>query len=270
LTAGVPRGFRANALIVLADLYAEQRGDARTALALVTECLVNVPDYSNAHFAHGKILARAGELFEARNAFGRAIAAGAHDREQFVVDNEIAIWKAASEIGATLMREARWAEALAWFELASRARPAAQPLLMNRAKCHEALGDVPAAETLFGAAFVGAGDERCAIEWINFLLRHGRGAEAFAAIETALALVSDTTQALLLGVAAAAHLRSGRREAAQVAVDRAVERGSRAASTATIEALAAQFAMPELAELLPAPLSGTRAKGLRIAYPSPR
>jgi tetratricopeptide (TPR) repeat protein len=264
MTRTAPRGFRIHALITLADLYAEVRHDVATAHALVNECLALVPNYSNAHFLQGKLLAREGALFEARDAFGRAIAAGAYDHEHFVVDNEIAIWKAHSEIGATLMREGRHAEALAWFELAAKARPAAQPLVINRAKCHEALGDLAAAESLFGAAFAAYRDQASAFEWINFLFRRGRTADASAAIDEALPLVNDESKALLLGTAAAAHLRAGRRDDAQAAVDRALAIGDGQAATATLAALAEHFGTPELADLLA--LCAPRAKPLQIAY----
>jgi tetratricopeptide (TPR) repeat protein len=263
LTRGAPRGFRVHALVVLADLYAQHHDDVARGLALVAECLALVPNYSNAHFTHGRLLARSGDLFEARNAFGRAIAAGAHDREQFVVDDEIAIWKAHSELGATLMREHRYAEALAWFELAAQARPVAQPLLFNRAKCHEALGDMDAAQTLLEGAFGGYRDEASAVQWINFLLRRGRTADAVAAVDAAVPFVNGKVGALLLGTAAAAHLRAGSRARAAATVDRALELGRE--STATLAALASHLGTPELMELLPA-VAGPRAKRLPIAY----
>jgi glycosyltransferase involved in cell wall biosynthesis len=249
LTRSSPRGFRVHALVVLADLYARDRDDLQTAFKLVRECLALVPNYSNAHFTHGRLLARSGDLFEARNAFGRAIAAGAHDREQFVVDDEIAVWKAHSEIGATLMREGRYAEALTWFELAAQARPAAQPLVINRAKCHEALGNVAAAQTLLEAAFSGYRDEASAVEWINFLLRRGRTNDAAVAVDEALTFFDESAQTVLLGTAAAAHLRAGARDRAALAVERALKLGSR--SAATLAALAVHLGAPELAGLLP-------------------
>lgn len=265
LTRAAPRGFRIHALVALADLYAEARGDLAAAAVLVAECLALVPTYSNAHFSHGKLLARRGELFAARSAFGRAIEAGAHDREQFVVDNEIAIWKAHSEIGATLMRERRFAEALAWFELAAQARPAAQPLVLNRAKCHDALGQFDAAEALFAAAFTSYADEASAVEWINFLLRRERIADAAAAVDAALPLVDPPTRALLLGTIAVAHVRGGHSEQAQADVDRALEQGNRAESGALIAAVAEQLGAPELAHFL-AQTPQPRTPGLRIVY----
>jgi tetratricopeptide (TPR) repeat protein len=264
LTRTTPRGYRAHALVALAELYAEYWGDVQKAHAVIAECLSHVPNYSNAHFLHGRLLSRAGDLHAARDAFGRAIAAGAHDHEQFVVDDEIAIWKAHSEIGGTLMREGRYSEALAWFELASRARPGAQPLVINRAKCHEALGDTRSAAELFAAAYRRFADAPSTIEWINCLLRLGRSAEALEVIDAASAFVDAPTQALLLATAAAVHLRAGHTEAARAAVERALSCGDRAASAATVRTLAEHLAMPELAELL-APGS-PRANRLQIAY----
>jgi glycosyltransferase involved in cell wall biosynthesis len=269
LTRATPRAYRVHGLISLAHLYADHRGDRITAHRLVRECLSLVPNYSNAHFAQGVFLARDGAFHAARDSFGRAIAAGTHDAEQFVVDNEIAIWKAHSEIGATLMHERRFGEALAWFELASRSRPGAQPLVINRAKCHEELGEFEAARELFTLAFDTFHDAPSTIEWINFLLRRERSGDALAAIETALPFMDDETGVVLLGTSAAVHLRAGHTAHAQRCVDRAVERGDRAAASASIEVLAEQLRLPELAALLPAPVRA-RAAGLSIAYVAQR
>jgi tetratricopeptide (TPR) repeat protein len=265
LTRTAPRGFRIHALVTLADLYARHRHDTRTAYELVHECLALVPTYSNAHFTHGQLLARDGQLFAARDAFGRAIAAGAHDAEQFVVDNEIAIWKAHSEIGATLMHERRFAEALAWFELASRARPDAAPLVINRAKCHEALGDAAAAATLFAAAAANYHDAASATEWINFLLRRGRTADALTAIEDALPWLDEDARTLCLGTAAAVHLRAGTPLRARDCVDRAVGVERRPALVARIECLAEHLGVPELAALV-GTSAGGRAPAFTITY----
>jgi hypothetical protein len=99
---------------------------------------------------------------------------------------------------------------------------------------------------------------------VNFLLRRDRTTEALGAIEVALEYVDDETSVLLLGTAAAVHLHAGNRDRAQREVDRAVERGNRAAATALIEALAVRLGLPVLAELLPAP--ATRAPRWSITY----
>jgi tetratricopeptide (TPR) repeat protein len=266
-TREVPRGFRANALVVLADLYAERRQDIDAALRTIAEALAVAPSYSNAHFAHGRFLAAAGRLYEARDAFGRAIAAGAHDGEHFVVDNEIAIWKAPSEIGVTLMREGRYDEALRWFSLAARQRPTVFPLIVNRAKCHEALGDPDAAEHLYAGAWLLFADEASAIEHVNFLLRVGRTQRALAAIEAALPALSPGYRTVFLGAAAAVHARAGHGDAARAAHARALAAQPPTIAEATLRALAQRLDEPALVNLLPPP-QPLRASGLRIAYTS--
>jgi len=265
MTRQTPRGFRAHALAALADLYNERDTDSGAAIETITECLTVAPNYSTAHFTHGKILAKRGEFHAARDAFGRAIAAGEHDAEQFVVDNEVAIWKAHSEIGATLMHEKRYADALKWFELASAARPMAAPLLVNRAKCHEQLGDLGSAATLYRAAFDAFKDEASAIEWVNFLLRAGRENEALDAIEACLACVSPGYQCVFLGTAALVHLRAGRESEAAEALERALAALHPAEARQTLMALAERMGAPDLVKMLPASVPA-RAPGLRIAY----
>ncbi|GAC1404077.1 MAG: hypothetical protein NVSMB64_06740 [Candidatus Velthaea sp.] len=263
-TLNTPRGFRAHGLVALADLYNDVRADTDRALAVIAECLNVAPNYSSAHFTHGRILARAGRYFEARNAFGAAIGAGAHDAEQFVVDGEVAVWKAHSEIGATLMREDRHAEALQWFELASQARPSAQPLIVNRARAHEALGDLAAAEALYRAAADGFADESSAIGFVNFLLRSGNEDAAIAAIESSLERLSTGYQRVFLGTAAACRLRAGDEPDAAAFVARALAVGDPSESEATLRALFAQIGQPQLLRFLR--IEPARAAGLRIAY----
>jgi hypothetical protein len=142
-------------------------------------------------------------------------------------------------------------------------------LVINRAKCHEELGEFEAARELFTLAFDTFHDAPSTIEWINFLLRRERSGDALAAIETALPFMDDETGVVLLGTSAAVHLRAGHTAHAQRCVDRAVERGDRAAASASIEVLAEQLRLPELAALLPAPVRA-RAAGLSIAYVAQR
>jgi hypothetical protein len=153
--------------------------------------------------------------------------------------------------------------------LAARSRPAAQPLVINRAKCHEALGDRRAAHALFRAAFDADCDTTSSVEWINFLLRCGNVDSALGAIAVAVPHVDDETAVVLLATQAALHLRAGKAGAAQIAVDRAVERGNRATASATVAALAVHYGVPALAELLPAP-PPTRANERSIAYVTTR
>jgi glycosyltransferase involved in cell wall biosynthesis len=264
-TRVVPRGFRANALVTLAELYASRRDGSANALRAIEEALTVAPTYSNAHFMHGRLLAAAGRLYEARDAFGRAVAAGAHDAEQFVVDNEIAVWKAPCEIGVTLMREKRYDEALRWFVFASERRRGVFPLILNRAKCHEALGELDAAEHLYAGAWLLFADEAAAIEHVNFLLRAERISHALAAIETALPVLSPEYRATFLGTAAAVHAKAGRESDARTAYTRALEAQPRPQAEETLRTLAQRLGEPALVKLFPE-LAPVRASGLRIAY----
>lgn len=250
MTEKTPRGFRPQALLMLAG---RQIADAEPELALSTidRCTAICPTLSDAHFLRGKVLASLGKFYAARDAFGAAIAASKHDDKQFLVDNEIGIWKAANEIAATLMREERWREALAWVEAALESRPAAQALVINRARCREALGDLELAEAGFRAAMDGYRDERSAIEYVNFLFRHAGPDVALAGVEAALPHLGDDYRRAFLVSVAAVMLRAGRVDAGRALVGRALEIGEPAFGRATVVALAGQFAYPELRSLLP-------------------
>jgi tetratricopeptide (TPR) repeat protein len=268
MTRTAPRAFRVNALVALADLYAQHCGELARAETTIAEAIAIAPTYSNAHFTHGRILHLRGDRYAAREAFGRAIAAGKHDGEQFVVDDEIAIWKAPNEIGATLMTEGRYREALPWFERAGQSRPGAVALLTNRAKCHEALGDTDAAESFYAEAARCGKDEPSAIEWVNFCLRTRPPDVAVAAIEAALPVLGYAYRATFLATAGAVRLRGGDAAAAADFVARAVAAPpTPAEGRALVSALAGRLGEPGLVRLLErgTPVL-TGAAGLRIAY----
>ena len=106
LTRETPRGFRPMALATLGGIYLD---DSRPldALALGDECVHIV-----ASLLRGRALAALSRFGEARAAFGEAIATGSNKTfEHFVVDDEIAAWKAHNEIGGTLVSEERFAPA---------------------------------------------------------------------------------------------------------------------------------------------------------------
>jgi len=267
LTRLAPRAFRVNALVALADLYAKDRGDLALAQATIDDALAIGPNYSNAHFTHGRILTLRGDRAAAREAFGNAIRAGKHDHEQFVVDDEIAIWKAANEIGATLMAEERYREALPWFERAAQNRPRAVALLSNRAKCHEALGELDAAEALYAEAARCGEDEPSAIEWVNFCLRARPAAVAEAAIEAALPALGHAYRCTFLAAAAGVRLRAGDEPGAAAYIKRALEATpTPQEGEAIVAALATRLGVPGLLRFLERRDPPTGATGLRIAY----
>lgn len=209
MLAGETRGFKPGALALLAELYCERRGEYAHAITIAREALAATPTLGNAHFTVGKALVKLGRHAEAREAFGAAIGAGAHARQHFTVDDEIAAWKSQSEIGLTFIAEGRPDEALAWFERGLRNRPQAQPLRLNRARVLEELGRPDEAEEAYRTVALEDRDDLASIEYVNFLLRRGRIPEALAALEASLHCVSPTAAATMLGSAACLAFREG-------------------------------------------------------------
>jgi tetratricopeptide (TPR) repeat protein len=250
ITRHTPRGFRPMALSTLSGLYLED-GRAGEALAAADECVAIVATLPDGHFARGRALAALGRYEEARTALGEAIAVGSNGTfEHFVVDDEIAVWKAHNEIGGTLVSEGRFPAALQWLDLALRARPAERVLLVNRAKCHEALGELETALAAFRAIFEGFRDENAAIEYVNFVFRHGSSDGSLAAVESALPVLGDDYKRAFLIAAAAGLLRAGRRPDAEPLVRRALAVGENPhIGRAILERLGEQYGLPELNDL---------------------
>ena len=251
LTRDTPRGFRPMALATLGGMYLDD-GRPEDALVAGDECVAIVASLPDGHFVRGRALAALGRYHEARTALGEAISVGSNKTfEHFVVDDEIAAWKAHNEIGGTLVSEGRFAEAQQWLDLGLKARPAERTLILNRAKCREAQGDLADALAGFRAVFDGFRDEAAAIEYVNFVFRHGSADIALTAVESALPLLGEDYQRAFLVSAAAALLRAGRREEAAALLRRVLAVGGEPAKgRAIITALAQQYGTPELNGLL--------------------
>jgi tetratricopeptide (TPR) repeat protein len=121
------RGFIPNALAQLADLYTD-RGDYLLAIETAKESLQKSPHFANAHFALGRALVKAKRFAEGRAAFEAAIADAPHAARQFIVDDEVSIWKAHSEIGTSYGQEGNDLAALEWFDRALAHRPKVIPV----------------------------------------------------------------------------------------------------------------------------------------------
>jgi tetratricopeptide (TPR) repeat protein len=250
LTAGTPRGFRPQALNVLAGIYVDD-GRAADALRTADACIAIAATLPDGHFVRGRALTALGRLHEARDAFGAAIAAGGAVADHFVVEDEIAMWKAHNELAGTLVTEARFAEARQWLELALRNRPAERTLLLNHARCCEGQGDLAAALAGFRSVFAAFRDENAAVEYVNFVFRHGSPENAAAVVEAVLPAVSDDYRCAFLASVAAIMLRAGRRVEARESLVRVLSvRSDRAAAAGIVAALAAQYQTPELSDLL--------------------
>ena len=251
ITLTTPRGFRPQALIALAGMYVEA-GRGGDALRVADACIAAVASLPDGYFARGRALTVLGRYHDARDAFGQAITASQNPSfEHFVVEDEIGVWKAHNEIGGTLVLEKRFPEALAWLDLALAARPAEPVLILNRARCLEAMNDLAGALAGFRAAFDGFHDESAAIEYVNFVFRHGGPDVCLTAVESALPFVSESYQRAFLTSAAAAMLRAGRREEASKLVLRVTSVGDDPVlGRAVILSLANHYGTPELNGLL--------------------
>jgi tetratricopeptide (TPR) repeat protein len=223
------RGFVPSALSFLADAYNDYRDDGATALRYAELSLKRSPRFANAHFVQGKALARLGRYDEAIAAFEASIADLPHNKAQFLVDDEIGVWKAHSEIGSAYGRIGEKERALAWFEKALENRPGVLPVMYNRGKALEWLARYDDAVEQFKTNWETFGDDSSATEYVNVLLRRHRYVEALAAVDAIVERVTPRHAALLLMTAAGIAERAGVPERAGDYAHRALERAPGAA-----------------------------------------
>jgi hypothetical protein len=262
LSAGTPRGFRPMAMVKLAGLYVD---DARAAeaLSIADDCVELVRTFPDAHFVRGRALAALGRYNEARTAFEESIRCGMSTAfEHFVVDEEIAIWKATNEIGGTFALEKRFAEAREWIVKGLQARPGERMLMLNLARCAESAGDPEQARAGFLGVLEQFRDEEAAIEYVNFIFRHDSANGVLSAVETTLPFLGDDYRRAFLTSAAASLLREGRSgEAATLLMRVLAVGGAPGAGRAVVNALAEVYKQPELKGLLERAVAGTTVAG---------
>ncbi len=203
------RGFIPNGLATLADLYTERLNLPEKALPIAEQCLRLSPHYANAHFALGKALVALKRFDDARVAFLNAIEDGKYRHLQFVVDDEVSIWKAHSEIGATYVAQGDDVTALEWFDRGLANRPAVQALRLNRARALERMDRMREAEEALRSVWTEFPNDQTALHYINFLLRRGKEREAVDAIEAGYARLPKRTAVNLLVAGAAVVLKNG-------------------------------------------------------------
>ena len=197
------RGFIPNGLAVLAETYCDKLGDAAKGEEVSRDALAVAPHYANAHFQLGKALVAQGRFAEAREAYEAAIDDGNYVSQQFVVDNQVSIWKAHSEIGSTYVAEKNDEKAMEWFDLGLKNSPKAEPLHLNRAKALERLGRIEEAIATYRGVYEMHGSEQSSVEYVNALLRHSGEREALVVVEECYARVAPETGFPLLMAAAA-------------------------------------------------------------------
>lgn len=202
LNGDSPRGFIANGYAVLAETYCDKLGDPEQGEEVARGALKFSPHYANAHFQLGKALIAQQRYDEARAAFSDAIEDGKYAHLQFVVDDQVSIWKAHSEIGSSYVMQGDDRRAVEWFRKGLANAPNVQPLLLNLARALERLGELDEARMLFKRVREEFRDDFGTVDYVNFLLRRQDGEAALEVIEASHAELGDTVAVQLLIAAA--------------------------------------------------------------------
>ncbi|HTX02950.1 MAG TPA: glycosyltransferase [Candidatus Acidoferrales bacterium] len=203
------QSFVPNGLCLLAGLYLKNSAGIEKAIASIEEALKYAPGLADAHFILGKCFVAQRRFAEAREAYVAAIEDGKEAHRQPLVDNEVFLWKAQSEIGSTLMEEGGYELALKWFDLALSVRPKVQPVRLNRARSLEQLGRFDEAESAFVEVWKDDRDAVAANDYVNYLLRRARNEDALDFIERETPHLPPESQLIMYGSAAAVASRSG-------------------------------------------------------------
>ncbi len=197
-----PRGFIANGHSILAELYCDKLGDPKKGEEISLAALRFSPHYANAHFQLGKALVAQQRFDEARSAFRDAIEDGKYAHLQFVVDDQVSIWKAHSEIGSSFVLQGDDRSAVAWFRKGLENAPGVQPLMINLARALERLCEFEEAGTLFRRVYEEFADDYGTLDYVNYLLRRQDGAAALRIIDNAHAKLGAAVAVQLLYAAA--------------------------------------------------------------------
>jgi tetratricopeptide (TPR) repeat protein len=212
LNGNAPRGFVANGLSILAETYCDKLGDPSKGEEVAQAALRVSPHYANAHFQLGKALVAQRRFDEARAAYGDAIADKDFANQQFVVDDQVYVWKAHSEIGSSYVVQGDEESAIEWFERGLKNAPGVQPLMLNLARSLDRLGRYDEAGALFKEVYEKFRDAYGTVDYVNFLLRRNHGETAVDVIEAMYEKLKPETAAPLLVAAAQISARLGRPE----------------------------------------------------------
>lgn len=206
---GRVESFVPNGLCLLAGLYLKNPDGIEKAKATAEEALKYAPTLADAHFILGKCFVAQRRFAEARTAYAAAIEDGKEAHQQPLVDNEVFLWKAHSEIGATLMEEGGYELAIKWFDLALSARPKVQPVRLNRARALERLGRLDEAEAALAEVWADDADELSADEYLNLLLRRGKDGRALEFIDANAERLPPEFRIIMYGSAAVIASKAG-------------------------------------------------------------
>ncbi|HEX8806297.1 MAG TPA: glycosyltransferase, partial [Candidatus Aquilonibacter sp.] len=183
LVGDTPRAFMPNGLALLGDLYCDHFSDPVKAEAMCRESLKRSAHYANAHMMLGKALIAQKRFEDAREAFFAAIDDGAYARQQFIVDDQVYVWKAHSEIGSSYSLQNDDVKALEWFEKGLANAPTVEPLMLNKAKALERMQRFAEAHDAYKVALDAHESPQAMLHLVNFLLRMKRGAESLEIVD---------------------------------------------------------------------------------------
>jgi tetratricopeptide (TPR) repeat protein len=206
LLGGEQRAFLPGTLTLLAELYGSHRGDYVLAEQTARRCLTVAPHHPQAYFQLGKALTGQRRFSEARAAHIAAIEHHESATAQFMIDQEVARWKALAEIGRTLILEGRDEEALPWLEKALAREPLATPVRLNYVTACERLARIAASEgrrrdalALFERAAPDSSFAAATAAMLRAGLLHDehRSGEAAAILDAAIMNAPDNVELLL-------------------------------------------------------------------------
>jgi tetratricopeptide (TPR) repeat protein len=183
LVGDTPRAFMPNGLALLGDLYCDHFSDPVKAEAMCRESLKRSAHYANAHMMLGKTLVAQQRFDEAREAFWAAIEDGAYAKQQFIVDDQVYVWKAHSEIGSSYSLQNDDVKALEWFEKGLANAPTVEPLMLNKAKAFERLRRFAEAHDAYKLVLDTHETAHAMLHFVNFLLRMKRATEALEIVD---------------------------------------------------------------------------------------
>ncbi len=224
LNGETPRGFIANGYSVLAEIYCDKLGDPKKGEEISRAALKFSPHYANAHFQLGKALVAQQRFDEARAAFLDAIEDGNYSHLQFVVDDQVSIWKAHSEIGSSYVIQSDDRRAVEWFRKGLANAPNVQPLMLNLARALERLGELDEARALFKRVREEFRDDFGTVDYVNFLLRRQEGEAALGVIDASHADLGDAVAVQLLIAAAQLSVKLRGNDGAIAYLEAAAER----------------------------------------------
>jgi tetratricopeptide (TPR) repeat protein len=198
---GPQRAFFPIGYVMLASAYADGRKDVERGIAILDDGLTHCPGHPNVVFTRAHLLAQLGRYDEARDEYDAVMAGAFNAAQHSMVDDEIWTWKAPLNVATTYVKEKRFTEAVPWFERAFASKPDSTLLRGLMASAYERVGRYYDAERLFREAAERDGQPGF-VEYVNYLMRRRRFAEAFERVEQRRDAIADHVYAALLYSAA--------------------------------------------------------------------